>query len=360
MDQQTQPRNFGDILILLLLPAPLVGVGLILLLLLSIANPDDFSVDLTGQEEGAPAVATPTFSDQALQLATINAAPKRVPTAVPTLSSAEVADAATSLGYSPEMVERGLKNFLTTCAACHGADGRGVVGLGKTLLDSDFVHSLTDEELLQFVLTGRPIWDPLNTTGVDMPARGGNPAMTNEDILSIIAYLRVADGEAGSQAVADVGATPSEPSAALTPSESAAVATPSEPSTAVEPAATVDPALLAFTPVDVSAFLASLGVVLPDPLPQPAFDGATLFEMRCAGCHGADGTGVEFYGPNLTESELLKTQDAENLTLLLDYGRPIWDATNEAGVHMPAYGGYPLLSPEQSAVLVEYVLSLGQ
>ena len=32
--------------------------------------------------------------------------------------------------------------------------------------------------------------DPLNTTGVGMPSKGGNPALTDEDLYDIVAYIR--------------------------------------------------------------------------------------------------------------------------------------------------------------------------
>jgi disulfide bond formation protein DsbB len=80
--------------------------------------------------------------------------------------------------------------FAGTCSACHGPDATGVVGLGKNLRTSTFVGDLTDAELVDFIKTGRPSGDPLNTTGVDMPPRGGNPALTDDDLLDIVAYLR--------------------------------------------------------------------------------------------------------------------------------------------------------------------------
>ena len=43
---------------------------------------------------------------------------------------------------------------------------------------------------MAFVKTGRPASDPLNTTGVDMPPKGGNPAMTDQQIMDVIAYMR--------------------------------------------------------------------------------------------------------------------------------------------------------------------------
>ncbi len=84
----------------------------------------------------------------------------------------------------------GRNAFLTTCATCHGADAKGIPGLGKDLTTSEFLHSQTDDQMLAFLLAGRPAGDPLNTTGVDMPPRGGNPAFSDGDLKNIIAFLR--------------------------------------------------------------------------------------------------------------------------------------------------------------------------
>ncbi len=77
-----------------------------------------------------------------------------------------------------------------TCIACHGADLKGVPGLGKDLTTSEFVKSKTNAELLDFIKVGRPASDPANTQGVDMPPKGGNPALTEQDLINIIAYIR--------------------------------------------------------------------------------------------------------------------------------------------------------------------------
>lgn len=82
------------------------------------------------------------------------------------------------------------KEAFTTCAGCHGPDGKGIQGLGKDFTASEFVKSQTDEQLLAFIKVGRPASDPANTTGVDMPPKGGNPAFTDEQLLDIIAYVR--------------------------------------------------------------------------------------------------------------------------------------------------------------------------
>jgi disulfide bond formation protein DsbB len=81
--------------------------------------------------------------------------------------------------------------FVASCSACHGEDGEGVEGLGKALDTSAFVRSKSDKELTTFIKTGRPIWDAENTTGLDMPPKGGNPALTDDDLANIVSYIRV-------------------------------------------------------------------------------------------------------------------------------------------------------------------------
>lgn len=80
--------------------------------------------------------------------------------------------------------------FQATCSACHGPDAKGLPNLGKDLTTSVFLRSQTDDENLAFVKEGRPMDHPDNTQGIDMPPKGGNPALSDEDILDIIAYLR--------------------------------------------------------------------------------------------------------------------------------------------------------------------------
>jgi disulfide bond formation protein DsbB len=84
----------------------------------------------------------------------------------------------------------GQQAFLATCIACHGMDAKGVTGLGKDLTTSEYLRTHTNEEMLTFLQTGRPASDPLNTTGIDMPPRGGNPAYSDTDLKNIVAYLR--------------------------------------------------------------------------------------------------------------------------------------------------------------------------
>lgn len=80
--------------------------------------------------------------------------------------------------------------FAGTCSSCHGVDAKGLPGLGKDLTTSAFLTDQTDQQLIEFIKVGRPASDPLNTTGIDMPPKGGNPALDDQDIADIVAYLR--------------------------------------------------------------------------------------------------------------------------------------------------------------------------
>ena len=80
--------------------------------------------------------------------------------------------------------------FMNNCKSCHGADGQGLPGRGKNLVTSDFIAGLSDQELVDFLKVGRDAKDPLNTTGVRMPAMGPKRGLTDQDLYDIAAYLR--------------------------------------------------------------------------------------------------------------------------------------------------------------------------
>ncbi|MBL8164934.1 MAG: c-type cytochrome, partial [Anaerolineae bacterium] len=209
-----------------------------------------------------------------------------------------------SANYDAALVEQG-RNLFITCSACHGPEGRGLPNLGKDLVASEFVAAQTDDELVQFIITGRPIWDPLNTTGIDMPGKGGNPAMTTEDIQAIVAYIRtLAAQQAGTMEMAPANNTTT---------------------------AAYDPALIA--------------------------EGQQLFAL-CAACHGADARGLPNLGKDLVASEFVAGLTDEALLEFIKIGRPIWDPLNTTGIDMPGKGGNPAMTDEQIVAVIAYVRSL--
>jgi len=77
-----------------------------------------------------------------------------------------------------------------TCSSCHAPDARGLEGLGKPLAGSDFISGQSNDELVAFLKVGRGPSDVDNTSGIQMPPRGGNPALSDDDLLDVVAYLK--------------------------------------------------------------------------------------------------------------------------------------------------------------------------
>ena len=85
-----------------------------------------------------------------------------------------------------EDTEEGKKVYAQTCIACHGANGKGSIpGVGDfTRADGPLAKS--DEVLI------KSIRDGLTTPGkpLSMPAKGGNPSLTDAEIAAVLRYLR--------------------------------------------------------------------------------------------------------------------------------------------------------------------------
>ncbi len=149
------------------------------------------------------------------------AAPTAAATTVAAEVTAETAQAAQAVevALDPAMVRAGESSFQSICSACHGFNAMGIPGLGKALIGSKFVDSQTDDQLLAFLQVGRAVTDPLNTTGVQMPARGGNPNFTDDKLREIIAYIRSLNQGKASSAGALPTAAPTSASASDATSE---------------------------------------------------------------------------------------------------------------------------------------------
>ena len=124
--------------------------------------------------------------------------PEPTPTPAPAAAApadAAVAQAAPAEAAQPEAAaagnaEHGKQIYSQICIACHGPEAKGVQGLGKDLTTSTFVAEKSDAEMVDFLKVGRDPSDPLNTTGVAMPPKGGNPALSDQDMLDIVAFVR--------------------------------------------------------------------------------------------------------------------------------------------------------------------------
>lgn len=90
----------------------------------------------------------------------------------------------------------GYQLYLSSCAACHGEGAEGIEQLGLPLTTSGFVRGESDDALVKFIKSGRPMWDVNNSTGIDMPPKGGNPAITDDQLYQIVEYMRALQEQA--------------------------------------------------------------------------------------------------------------------------------------------------------------------
>jgi mono/diheme cytochrome c family protein len=104
--------------------------------------------------------------------------------------SGDDSPATTTGGTASGRVVEGATVYSGTCTACHGAGLEGIDGLGKPLAPSAFVVANTEAELAAFIKVGRPVSDPENTQGVDMPPKGGNPSLNDQDLRDVAAYIQ--------------------------------------------------------------------------------------------------------------------------------------------------------------------------
>lgn len=254
-----------------------------------------------------------------------------------TLSSAAptpvviAAPAAASL-LDPALVSAGGNLYQSVCAACHGFNARGISGLGKPLIDSAFVNGLSDADFLTFLNTGRQVTDPLNTTGVLMPPKGGNPTLNDQDLQTVIAYIRSLNGrEVAAESVHPV---------------------------AVAAGPTAEP--IEFHPLDVNALqlvtandsgASSSSATFTTP-------GGRDYQQACAGCHGADGSGQYLLTAPLGESTIMENQNSFGLMDL--FTKPLPPMNPSEGFQHPYRAGYPELTDEQLLGIYTYLLTLGR
>lgn len=128
-----------------------------------------------------------------------------------------VSDAPAIAIAAPAAGDAGLGRtlWLNTCLACHGDRGQGMPGQAFDIRGSEFVTAQSDKELINFIKQGRMPFDAANRTGIQMPPKGGNPMLKDEDLLHIVAYIRTFEAPQQSESAPDAPeANATEPPAA--------------------------------------------------------------------------------------------------------------------------------------------------
>lgn len=225
----------------------------------------------------------------------------------------------------------GAALFERNCSICHGTQGEGVNG--PPLRNSTFVQSGPDQNIFNTIANGRP--------GTIMPgwlqANGG--PLDGQQIYSVVAYLHKLQG------VPDIPRStplPPEPTEAPPPANGP---TP-EPA---QPSVGGNPGPAAGMQGDVKK-------------------GVALFGQYCAACHGPQGVigipnpdsddgavpSINPIDPTIMNSDPKKF--AENLDLFIEHGS-VPSGTSPM-IAMPAFGDLKVLTSQQIADVIAYVISL--
>lgn len=216
---------------------------------------------------------------------------------------------------------QGRDVFERACAQCHSSSGLGKQGLGKDIVRSDFVADATDASLVAFVLRGRPADDPLNTTKVAMPPKGGIDTLTESDIQAVVTYVR------GLQDPRRMPVLPEWKPAPVVVSEKDKA----------------DALAAAGGDAELAGYIAS---------------GSKLYAGTCQACHGAGGVGVKGNGKALVNNEFVQSLDDDGLLAFIQKGRDPGDPKNTTGVGMPAKGGNPALKEDDFLDIIAYLRTL--
>ncbi len=86
--------------------------------------------------------------------------------------------------------ERGKPLFLATCAACHGPSGQGIAGTAPAYSETEFVRTSDELTLARMIQQGRPMTAPDNRSKRAMPAQGGNPFLTPQNVRDIAVFIK--------------------------------------------------------------------------------------------------------------------------------------------------------------------------
>jgi len=100
------------------------------------------------------------------------------------------AAALAGFGVVSPTVADGQRIYEQVCAGCHGADGTDAMPGVPDLTERDGVLRKPDAVLLRNTIKGvaRP-------RAMAMPARGGSPALTDDELRAALAYIRRTFGE---------------------------------------------------------------------------------------------------------------------------------------------------------------------
>ena len=106
-----------------------------------------------------------------------------------TISFLAAAALAASAGAA-QAASHGKSVYERTCVACHGADGKGAFPGISPLGGKGGRLAKSDAALLKSILQG----SQTPGSAMSMPAKGGDPSLTDDDANAVLQYMRKAFG----------------------------------------------------------------------------------------------------------------------------------------------------------------------
>jgi mono/diheme cytochrome c family protein len=259
-------------------------------------------------------------------------APGATITLVPEIPSGAGAAPPASISAQAEPA-LGAPVFMKNCTPCHGIEGQGVDA--PPLRNNQFIQTNDDTAIFDTVANGVKF--------TEMPAwlqTNGGP-LTSDQISNVVAYLHTLQGVASLPTSVPPAPEPTEtalPAGAPTPE-------PARPSESGETGTAVT-------------------------LTGDSIKGVSMFGVYCSTCHGPEGVlGIPNPGSDDGSVPTLKPLDptlinsdlkvfAENLDLFIEHGSV--PEGPDPLIMMPPFGDSKMLTPQQIADLIAYVIELNR
>lgn len=232
----------------------------------------------------------------------------------------EVAPAASEVAS-----KSGAEVVQVACVACHGSGALGAPKIG----DKSAWENRLDQGL------GTLVHNAINGINA-MPARGGNPSLSEQEIRSAVVAMLEDSGlspEASSTAQRDTESSSAEAAMAAAQSEeSSAISGPSADSeTAVEEAAQGPSESTSQDEPDLAK-------------------GKQVYNQACFACHGTGAAGA----PRLGDQSAWSARIGKGMETLITHAVQGYQGSKG---YMPPKGGYPDLGKQEVAAAIAYIVS---
>ena len=259
---------------------------------------------------------------------------------------------------APRVEQSGEQVYTAVCVACHTP---GALGAPKLNSKGDWASRLGQG------------FDTLTKHAIEgiraMPARGGNPDLSDIELARAVAYMANSAGAsfkepaaeaapaataAGAAATTTASGAPAASAAAGTPSSTDKAVTASVEKTSPASAAPVAANTATTTPATPAAIPKPAATATPAPAkaataPVPAVDtsgkGEAIYRQSCAVCHAGGVAGA----PKLTDKAAWAPRIAQGKDAL-------YNSSLKGKGAMPAKGGNPSLSDADAKAAVDYMV----